>query len=67
PGFQFYSGNFLDGFKGKGGKAYKQHYAFCIEPQFYPDSPNKPNFPSCILRPGEERKEIILYKFSTEE
>ncbi len=64
PGTQFYSGNFLDGFKGKGGKAYNQHYAFCIEPQYYPDSPNKPNFPSCILRPGEERKEIILYKFS---
>jgi aldose 1-epimerase len=67
PGFQFYSGNFLNGFKGKGGKAYNQHYGFCIEPQFYPDSPNKPNFPSCILRPGEERKEVILYKFSTEE
>jgi aldose 1-epimerase len=67
PGAQFYSGNFLDGFKGKGGKAYNQHYAFCIEPQYYPDSPNKPNFPSCILNAGEERKEIILYKFSVEE
>ena len=67
PGFQFYSGNFLDGLKGKGGKVYDQHYAFCIEPQYYPDSPNKPNFPSCILRPGEEREEIILYKFSVEE
>lgn len=67
PGTQFYSGNFLDGFKGKGGKAYQQHYAFCIEPQYYPDSPNKPNFPSCILNAGEERKEIILYKFSVEE
>jgi len=67
PGTQFYSGNFLDGFKGKGGKAYQQHYAFCIEPQYYPDSPNKPNFPSCILNTGEERKEIILYKFSVEE
>jgi len=67
PGFQFYSGNFLDGLKGKGGKIYDQHYAFCIEPQYYPDSPNKPDFPSCILRPGEEREEIILYKFSVEE
>jgi aldose 1-epimerase len=66
PGTQFYSGNFLDGLKGKGGKVYDQHYAFCIEPQYYPDSPNKPNFPSCILRPGEEREEIILYKFSVE-
>jgi len=67
PGTQFYSGNFLDGFKGKGGKAYNQHYGFCIEPQYYPDSPNKPNFPSCILNAGEEREEIILYKFSVEE
>ncbi|MBN1694105.1 galactose mutarotase [candidate division WOR-3 bacterium] len=67
PGTQFYSGNFLDGFKGKGGKAYNQHYAFCIEPQYYPDSPNKPNFPSCIINAGEERKETILYKFSVEE
>jgi len=67
PGVQFYSGNFLDGFKGKNGKAYQQHYAFCIEPQYYPDSPNKPNFPSCILEAGEERTEIITYKFSTEE
>jgi aldose 1-epimerase len=66
PGTQFYSGNFLDGLKGKGGKVYDQHYAFCIEPQYYPDSPNKTNFPSCILRPGEEREEIILYKFSVE-
>ncbi len=66
PGAQFYSGNFLDGFKGKGGKAYNQHYGFCIEPQYYPDSPNKPNFPSCILNPGEERTETILYKFYTE-
>jgi len=66
PGFQLYSGNFLDGFKGKGGKVYNQHYAFCIEPQYYPDSPNKPNFPSCILNAGEERKEIILYNFSVE-
>ncbi len=66
PGVQFYSGNFLDGFKGKGGKAYNQHYAFCIEPQYYPDSPNHPNFPSPILRPGEERKQTIIYKFSVE-
>jgi aldose 1-epimerase len=67
PGVQFYSGNFLDGFKGKGGKAYEQHYAFCLEPQYYPDSPNKPDFPSCVINAGEERKETILYKFSVEE
>jgi aldose 1-epimerase len=67
PGVQFYSGNFLDGFKGKGGKAYEQHYAFCLEPQYYPDSPNKPDFPSCIINAGEEREETILYKFSVEE
>ncbi|MEO0293499.1 MAG: aldose epimerase family protein [candidate division WOR-3 bacterium] len=67
PGFQFYTGNFLNGLKGKGGKIYNKHYGFCIEPQYYPDSPNKPNFPSCILNPNQTRREIILYKFSTEE
>lgn len=67
PGFQFYTGNFLDGVKGKGGKTYEKHYGFCIEPQYYPDSPNQPTFPSSILRPGEERKEVILYKFSVQE
>lgn len=53
PGVQFYSGNFLDGtIKGKGGTVYPHRGAFCLETQHYPDSPNQPNFPSTILRPG---------------
>ncbi|UCD30691.1 MAG: galactose mutarotase, partial [Planctomycetota bacterium] len=52
PGVQFYTGNFLDGSKiGKDGKAYKHRYGFCLETQHFPDSPNKPEFPSVILRP----------------
>ena len=46
PGLQFYAGNFLDGtLTGKDGKVYQRRYAFCMEPQHYPDSPNKPQFP----------------------
>ena len=65
PGIQFYSGNFLDGtLKGKGGKIYRQHDAFCLETQHFPDSPNHSNFPSTVLRPGELFKSTTIYKFS---
>ena len=65
PGLQFYSGNFLDGtITGKGGKAYLKHYGFCLETQHFPDSPNKPNFPSTILRPGAVYKSLTIHKFS---
>ncbi len=65
PGIQFYSGNFLDGtITGKEGKVYNQHYGFCLEPQHFPDSPNKPNFPSTILQPGAKYLSITLFKFS---
>jgi aldose 1-epimerase len=65
PGVQFYTGNFLDGtLKGKGGKVYHQHDAFCLETQHFPDSPNHPNFPSTVLRPGEMFKSTTLYQFS---
>ncbi len=65
PGLQFYAGNFLDGtITGKGGKVYQKRTGFCMEPQHYPDSPNKPNFPSVVLRPGEKYKNTIIYKFS---
>ena len=58
PGVQFYNGNFLDGsITGKGGKVYVKHYGFCLETQHFPDSPNQPNFPSTVLRPGEEYHE----------
>lgn len=66
PGIQFYSGNFLDGsIKGKGGKAYNFRAAFCLETQHFPDSPNQPNFPSTILKPGKKYSQICVYKFST--
>jgi aldose 1-epimerase len=65
PGLQFYAGNFLDGtITGKGGKVYQRRNGFCMEPQHYPDSPNKPQFPSVVLRPGETYKNVIIYKFS---
>jgi aldose 1-epimerase len=67
PGVQFYSGNFLDGtITGKQGHVYKQRYGFCLETQHFPDSPNKPNFPSTILRPGQTYHSRTLFKFSVE-
>ncbi len=66
PGIQFYTGNFLDGTNiGKGGKAYQKHGGFCLEPQFFPDSPNKPEFPSCVLRPGDTYRKTTIYRFAT--
>jgi len=65
PGVQFYTGNFLDGtLRGKDGKVYQKHYAFCLETQHFPDSPNKPDFPSVVLRPGEKYDTTTVYKFS---
>jgi aldose 1-epimerase len=67
PGLQFYAGNFLDGtLTGKDGKVYQRRSAFAMEPQHYPDSPNKPNFPSVELKPGETYHNVIEYKFSAE-
>jgi aldose 1-epimerase len=66
PGIQFYSGNFLDGtLTGKEGRVYKHRYGFCLETQHYPDSPNHPNFPSTILKPGQTYESETMYKFST--
>lgn len=65
PGLQFYSGNFLDGSNvGKGGKEYKHRYGLCLETQHYPDSPNKPEFPSTVLRPGETYHTKTIYRFT---
>jgi aldose 1-epimerase len=65
PGLQFYSGNFLDGgITGKGGQVYKRRYGFCVETQHFPDSPNKPGFPSTVLRPGEKYQTTTIYKFT---
>ena len=64
PGVQFYTGNFLDGTSvGKKGIAYKQRTAFCLETQHFPDSPNKPEFPSTTLRPGEAYHSLCIYRF----
>jgi aldose 1-epimerase len=65
PGIQFYSGNFLDGkFTGKGGRVHSYRYALCLEPQYFPDSPNKPQFVSPVLRPGEKYHQVDVYRFS---
>jgi aldose 1-epimerase len=64
PGIQFYSGNFLDGtIHGKGGRVYLHRYGFCLETQHFPDSPNHPEFPSTILRPGERYETRTVFRF----
>lgn len=64
PGVQFYSGNFLDGSLTGKGHAYAFRGGFCIEPQHFPDSPNQPEYPNTILRPGEVYRTESRYKFS---
>ena len=65
PGLQFYSGNFLDGtLVNRTGKKINQHSALCLETQHFPDSPNKPNFPSTILKPGQEYHTVTEYRVS---
>jgi aldose 1-epimerase len=66
PGIQFYGGNFLDGVKGKGGKAYKYRSGFCLETQHFPDSVNQPKFPSVVLKPGKTYKHTCVYQITTE-
>src|SRR6266516_4694638 len=67
PGVQLYTGNFLDGtITGKHGHVYNKHAALCLETQHFPDSPNHPNFPSTILRPGQTYHSRTVYKFSIE-
>ena len=64
PGMQFYSGNFLDGsFSGKNGFVYEKYTGLCLEPQHFPDAPNHPNFPSTVLRAGEEYTQTSIYRF----
>jgi aldose 1-epimerase len=66
PGLQFYSGNFLDGTaEGKDGANYKYRTALCLETQHYPDSPNRPEFPSVVLNPGETYHQTTIYRFLT--
>ncbi len=64
PGIQFYCGNFLDGrLKGKSGRPYTHRSGFCLETQYYPDSPNQPDFPSSILRPGKTYQTTTVFRF----
>lgn len=64
PGVQLYSANWVNGERGKGGKKYENRWAFCLETQSFPDSINKPHFPSVILNPGEVYKHSVVHKFS---
>ncbi len=66
PGVQFYSGNFLKGQKGKGGKTYAHRSAMCLETQHFPDSVNHPNFPTTILKPGDTYRHKAVFALSAE-
>jgi aldose 1-epimerase len=67
PAIQFYGGNFLDGKAvGKGGVAYTHRTALALETEGFPDAPNQPSFPSTVLRPGEEYRHAVVFKFSAE-
>jgi aldose 1-epimerase len=64
PGVQLYTGNFLDGsITGKDGTVYGRRCAFCLETQHFPDSPNRPEFPTTVLRPGEVYESTTIYRF----
>ena len=66
PGMQFYTGNFLDGtLTGKGGRVYQRRAGLCLETQHFPDTPNKPNFPSAIVRPGQDYRSKTVFTFGT--
>jgi len=67
PGIQFYAGNFLDGtIAGKGGRIYGHRSGFCLETQHFPDSPNHDNFPSTVLRPGEQYRSQTVFRFGVQ-
>jgi aldose 1-epimerase len=67
PGLQFYSGNFLDGrTTGKRGVVYHKHSGFCLETQHFPDSPNHAEFPTTVLKPGDEFRQLAVFRFSVE-
>jgi aldose 1-epimerase len=67
PAIQFYGGNFIDGsLAGKGGIHYAKRSGLCLETEGFPDAPNKPAFPSCVLRPGETYNHVMIHRFSVE-
>ena len=63
PGVQFYTGNMLGGVLGKAGSVYGKHTGFCLETQHFPDSPNRPDFPSCIFGPDQDYHEKSVFAF----
>jgi aldose 1-epimerase len=65
PGVQLYTANGMKNIKGRSGKVYNDHAAFCLETQHFPDSPNKLHFPSTVLRPGQKFQSTTIFKFST--
>lgn len=66
PGVQFYSGIHLDGVRGKDGAVYDKAQGFCLETQHFPDSPNRPEFPSTTLQPGQEYRHVMVHRFTAE-
>jgi len=67
PGLQVYTSNGLNGsVVGSSGTAYRQTEAFTLETQHFPDSPNKPNFPTTELKPGQEFRSTTIYRFATD-
>jgi aldose 1-epimerase len=65
PGVQFYCGNFLDGTAvGKGGVKYQFRSGLCLETEGFPDAPNKPQFPSAVLRPGQTYHHTMIFRFT---
>ena len=66
-GIQLYTGNWLNGFTGAHGATYPARSAVCFEAQCFPDTPNKPHFPSAVLLPGDEYQQVTIYKFSVTE
>lgn len=67
PGVQFYSGNFLDGSNKRGNTAFTKHFGFCLETQHYPDSPNRPEFPTTVLKPGEKYEHKTVHRFGVKQ
>jgi aldose 1-epimerase len=65
PGMQLYTANGMRGIRGKDGRTYERHYGFCCETQHFPDSPNKPHFPSTVLRPDRTYQTTTVFRFTT--
>lgn len=65
PGIQLYTANGLNGSLGSGGKKYRKYSGLCLEAQHFPDSPNRPDFPTTLLNPGETYRQVTVHRFST--